>query len=182
MKKLFIIFAFLAFAVGGYAQSGKAVIHVLADTGKYFTSPVEIGDWVQNTATGGVYVSKVTIGLTAHKKLSWLLASSARYTSPSVSNTSATSMTVTGATTTGTLAAGVTAVTTFSAYKAAVRDSVSVGTHNKLLRTHLAADSALVNRIVVSDTLQGVVIKSKNGAKWRLKISNAGVFSVVAVP
>lgn len=83
MKKFILSLIFvMAFATFGVAQSSKSIIHTLADTSKYFTNPLSVGDFVYNQATYKWYVSKVTVSVTAHKKLSWLLASTARYTYP----------------------------------------------------------------------------------------------------
>lgn len=79
MKKSILILAFIVLSTICYGQSGKAITHTLSDTGAYFTNYVNKGDFVYNNATGITYVSKVDISGTAHKKLSWLLASPARY-------------------------------------------------------------------------------------------------------
>ena len=44
------------------------------------------------------------------------------------------------------------------------------------------ADSAYMNRIVVSDTLQGVVLYNSAGVKYRIRVSPTGVLTAVAVP
>lgn len=46
----------------------------------------------------------------------------------------------------------------------------------------LSADSAAVNRIHVTDTLQGVVLYASDGTLYRLRVSPTGVLSAVAVP
>lgn len=44
------------------------------------------------------------------------------------------------------------------------------------------ADSLSTKRILVSDTLQGLVIYTSTGTKYRLRVSPTGVLSIVAVP
>ena len=44
------------------------------------------------------------------------------------------------------------------------------------------ADSLSTKRIIVSDTLQGLVITNSAGTKYRLRVSPTGVLSIVAVP
>ena len=79
MKKVTFLLILVACSLVSFGQSGKAITHTLADTGKYFTNYVNTGDFVYNQATGLEYVSKVDISVSARKKLSWLLASSSRY-------------------------------------------------------------------------------------------------------
>jgi len=43
-------------------------------------------------------------------------------------------------------------------------------------------DSIHVNRVVVSDTLQGLVLTNSAGTKYRLRVSPTGVLTLVAVP
>jgi len=43
-------------------------------------------------------------------------------------------------------------------------------------------DSTRVNRVIISDTLQGLVLYTSTGVKYRLRVSPTGVLSIVAVP
>jgi hypothetical protein len=91
MKKSILILALFVLTNIGQGQSDKVITHSLTDTGAYFTNYVNIGDFVYNQATKITYCSKVNISVTAHKRLSWLLASPTRYTvrdNPSTIDTS----------------------------------------------------------------------------------------------
>src|ERR1035438_1362285 len=91
MKKSSLILVLFVLSTISWGQSDKVITHSLTDTGAYFTNYVNIGDFVYNQATKITYCSKVNISVTAHKKLSWLLASPIRYTvrdNPSAIDTS----------------------------------------------------------------------------------------------
>ena len=63
------------------------------------------------------------------------------------------------------------------------RDTTGATAKINLTNIKLAtADSARMNRIVISDTLQGLVLYTSAGVKYRLRVSPTGVLSVVAVP
>ena len=126
MKKLVLFMIFVIFAAYGFAQSGKNATHTVATNAATFTQPVAIGDFIYQTTSRLTYVSKVNIGVSAKKNLTWLLADATRYTttlypSSSVSATTlaATTATITTATmtnatvgTTLTLPGGTTATKT----------------------------------------------------------------------
>ena len=46
----------------------------------------------------------------------------------------------------------------------------------------VSADSATLNRVIILDTTQGLILKNHAGTKYRLRISPTGVLSAVAVP
>jgi hypothetical protein len=87
MKKLIFFLAILALSAVGYGQTHRVSYLSIADTGKYFTDYINIGDHIYNTSTTIEYVSNVNISPSAHKKLSWLLASSSRYMIPTHTST-----------------------------------------------------------------------------------------------
>jgi hypothetical protein len=63
------------------------------------------------------------------------------------------------------------------------RDTTGTDAKINLKAVKLAtADSSHMNRVVVSDTLQGVVLFTSEGARYRLRVSPTGVLTAVVVP
>jgi len=63
------------------------------------------------------------------------------------------------------------------------RDTTGTTAKVNITNVKLAtADSARMNRIVISDTLQGLVLYTSAGVKYRLRVSPTGVLTAIAVP
>jgi len=61
--------------------------------------------------------------------------------------------------------------------------SVNLGTINVTSSSgKLSADSASLKRLLISDTIQGIVLKNRSGVKYRLRVSPTGVLTAIAVP
>ena len=88
MKKIIFTLALLVIATIGFSQSKKIVTHVVADTGKVFTDYINIDDQIFVKSTGITYYSKVALQVPTTKNMAWMLASSARYGTPTVTTTS----------------------------------------------------------------------------------------------
>ena len=64
-----------------------------------------------------------------------------------------------------------------------VRDTVATTAKLVIQNVRLESpDSIHANRVVISDTLQGLVLKNSAGTKYRLRVSPTGVLTLVAVP
>jgi hypothetical protein len=88
MKKIIFTLALLVIATIGFSQSKKIVTHVVADTGKVFTDYINIDDQIFVKSTGIIYYSKVALQVPTTKNMAWMLASSARYGTPTFTTTS----------------------------------------------------------------------------------------------
>ena len=61
--------------------------------------------------------------------------------------------------------------------------TLTVGTLNITSSgSKVTADSLQVKRVLISDTLQGLVLKNSTGTKYRLRVSPTGVLTLIAVP
>lgn len=62
-------------------------------------------------------------------------------------------------------------------------DTLFLGATQMMITTgKLMVDSTKVKRILVTDTLQGVVLYNRAGVKYRLRVSPTGVLTCIAVP
>lgn len=87
MKKfLFLAILVLATSVA-FSQSKKVMTHVVADTGAKFTDYVNVDDFLYLKSTGVLYISKVSIQISAKKNMAWVLGSSSRYGTPTFTST-----------------------------------------------------------------------------------------------
>ena len=203
MKKFIIFAVFIAFAVSvmGQAKINK-VVSVPTATTKLGTN-LFAGDRVYCIATGNEYILKANQGGTATVTtiiaggLYTLLATSSAtptFTSVTAAGvTATTTLTLPGTTntvvkTTGnansvSFAHSVRATDTISSATVSGTTRLLVGTlHLTASGGKVAADSVMIKRVLVTDTLQGLVLTNSAGTRYRLRVSPTGLLTLVVVP